>query len=86
VTTNPPRQRKTPQQRAEETLATAQRIRDRLHKQARKARAELEALDRELAGAEARLDYAKKNPDLPKTPSTTSTTTGTTRNQSGATA
>lgn len=85
MTATTPRRTKSPQQRAQETLGTAQRTRDRLHKQARKQRTALEVLDRELRDAEARLDYAKKNPDLPQTPSK-STTSSTTSNQSGDTA
>lgn len=75
----PPRRQKTPRERAEEALGVAQRRRDLLHKQARKRRQELEALDRELREAEARLDYAKKDPALPPAagrPSTTSNQSG----------
>jgi hypothetical protein len=79
VTTKAPRQRKTDRQRAEEALGVAQRKRDRLHKQARARRKELEAIDKELREAEQRLEYAKRDPALTQTPSTTS-------NQSGDTA
>lgn len=83
-----PRQQKTPRQRAEETLAVAQRKRDRLHKEARKRRGELEALDREFRDAEARLAYAKADPAL-KTDSTNQTQTvktGSTATTGGTTA
>lgn len=67
----PPRQQKTPLQRAEETLGLARRKRDKLHDQAEAARKELEVLDRELGEAERRLDYAKKDPALQQGTSTT---------------
>lgn len=62
--TTTPRQRKTPQQRAEETLAVAKRRVTRLDQQAREAHDTWQALVDELREAEARLDYAHQDPAL----------------------
>jgi len=59
-----PRQRKTPKQRAEETLATAQRIRDRLARQLIRTQKQLDQVAHDLEEADARLDYAKQDPAL----------------------
>lgn len=64
MTSSKPRQRKTPRQRAEETLGVAQRRVTTLDKQAKRLQDELEAVEHELADAKARLDYAKKDPAL----------------------
>jgi hypothetical protein len=84
------RQQKTPRQRAEETLAVAQRKRDRLVNQAIQLHKQTKALDAELEEAERRLDYAEKDPALPpRTPArekSTTATSSTTSNQSGDTA
>lgn len=76
------RQQKTPRQRAEEALGVAQRKRDALHKRAQQSRKELEVLDKELAEANDRLDYAKKDPALAPAATPTPSTT----NQAGDTA
>lgn len=70
------RQRKTPAQRAEEALGVAQRRVDRLVKQTTDARADLEALEQELAEAEARLTYVKADPALKHRQIRTTTTPG----------
>jgi hypothetical protein len=82
------RQQKTPRQRAEETLAVAQRRRDRLVNQAIQLHKQMKALDAELEEAERRLEYAGKDPALPpRTPAPSkSTASSTTSNQSGDTA
>lgn len=68
------KQRKTPQQRAQEQLDVATRIADRLTTQTTKARADLDRLNRERDAAVARRDYLAQHPDLPKKkPSTTQT-------------
>lgn len=64
MTTSRPRQTKTPRQRAEETLGVAQRRRDRLVTEAIRLKKKVDALDRELADAEARLTYAQQDPAL----------------------
>jgi septal ring factor EnvC (AmiA/AmiB activator) len=74
------RQHKTPRQRAEETLATAQRVRDRIARQLIRTQKQLDALVHDLDEADDRLAYAKQDPAL-KGSTTTSTT-----NQSGDTA
>lgn len=61
MTTSRPRQTKTPRQRAEETLGVAQRRRDRLVTEAIRLKKKVDALDRELADAEARLTYAQQD-------------------------
>lgn len=76
MSTHTPRQRKTPRQRAEENLGLAKRRRDRLHQEAQRRRKDLEELDRELRDAEARLDYAKKDPALEQGTSTSHDTLG----------
>lgn len=58
------RQTKTPRQRAEETLAVAQRRHARLVTEAIRLKKKTDALDRELAEAEARLTYAQQDPAL----------------------
>lgn len=61
------RQQKTPRQRAEEALAVAQRRVERLTTQRDKAQSALSAVATELDEAKARLDYARKDPALPRT-------------------
>lgn len=71
----PTRQRKTDRQRAEEALGLAQRKRDRLQERAEQLRVDLHTADDDLADAEARLDYASKDPALQGSSTTPSTTT-----------
>lgn len=72
------RQQKTPKQRAEETLAVAQRRCDRLTRDANRLRTELDNVENDLADAITRRDYAKADPALQG-----STTSQSTSNQSG---
>lgn len=60
----------------------ATRVADRLTRQAKKARTELDRLNRDRDAAVVRRDYLAQHPDL----QSTSTTKSTTRNQSGDTA
>lgn len=62
--TTKPRQPKTPRQRAEETLAVAQRRFDRLTDAHSALVDQLEDLDEQLLDAGARLDYARQDPAL----------------------
>lgn len=69
------RQQKTPRQRAQEQLDLATRVADRLTRQAKKARTELDRLNRERDAAVVRRDYLAQHPDLKSTTSKTSSTT-----------
>lgn len=64
------RQTKTPAQRAQEAYDTAARVAERLTKKLRKARADLEAIEREQREAIQRRDFLAGHPDLKK-PTTT---------------
>lgn len=69
------RQAKTPRQRAEEQLATAERAVKRLTDKAKALRADLELVDRERDQAVVRRDYLATNPDLGRGARPTSTDT-----------
>lgn len=64
------RQQKTPAQRAQEQYDVAARVAERLAAKAKKARADLEQLEREANAAGVRRDYLAKHPDLPDQPIT----------------
>lgn len=70
------RQAKTPRQRAEEQLATAERTVARLHKKGKQLGAELEAIRRDHDTAVVRRDYLKQHPDLANTQPRPTTSTG----------
>lgn len=73
MTSKPPRQAKTPRQRAEDQLGVAQRRVDALTKQRAKAQGALNRIVHDLEEAQARLDYVKQDPALPaRTPDTSS--------------
>lgn len=67
---NKPRQSKTPKQRAEEAVGVLERRLTKLSTKRADMVAEREAIDTEINATEARLAYAKQNPDL-STPTTT---------------
>lgn len=72
------RQQKTPRQRAEEQLATAERAADRLKTRRDTLLAELADVQDEYDAAVARRDFLANHPDLGQQgPSTTATTTST---------
>lgn len=70
------RQSKTPRQRAEEQLATAERAVTRLTRKYEHDSGALTLLHAELRDAERRRDYLAKNPDLPQQPDTDTNPTG----------
>lgn len=71
------RERKSPSQRAEEQLATAERAVKRLGKKLDHLEAELDDVKDEHAEAVRRRDYLAAHPDLPKNaPTATTTPTG----------
>lgn len=70
------RQHKTPRQRAEEALATAERAVTRLTEKKKALQTDLDAVTREHDQAVVRRDYLATNPDLPKNASTATTPTG----------
>jgi hypothetical protein len=61
---HPPRQRKTPQQRAQEALDVCTRKVSRLEVEASKLRAALATVETDLAAEETRRLYLTQHPDL----------------------
>lgn len=59
------RNSKTPAERAQEALDTANRVVDRAEKRLTDAKAEVVKLEGELEAAGKRRDYLAQNPDLP---------------------
>ena len=72
------RQKKTPRQRAQETLAAAERRVVRLENERAKAQIAVNKIKAAYTEAEARLDYARKDPALAKPATSTNNTGGTT--------
>jgi hypothetical protein len=62
------RQAKTPRQRAEEQLGVADRKVNKLQAAKLRIKADLAAIESDLADAVRRRDYLAQSPDLPPTP------------------